>query len=141
MAVGLSGRSPGVLLLHALLSGAEFERSRRCRGRDVIPRRRTRLAGALTFRRAELRCNAAASPGRGAGLASAHPLPGETRAGVGSEDKGWRVQRSSLTLAHRLQGMNVLAEEAVQSPEKPEPVATAGEVAGVAPRRCGHPEL
>lgn len=54
--------------------------------------------------------------------------------GAGSKDQGWRVQGSSLILAHRLQRLNVLAEEAEQPPEKPEPVASAGEIAGVAPR-------
>lgn len=53
--------------------------------------------------------------------------------GAGSEDKGGRVQESSLTLAHRLQGLNAVAEEAVQSKEKPEPVASTGEVDPVTP--------
>lgn len=38
----------------------------------------------------------------------------------------------SLTPAHRLQSLNALAEEAMQPAEKPEPVASAGEVARVA---------
>lgn len=59
--------------------------------------------------------------------------------GAGSKDQGWRVQASSLILAHPLQRLNVLAEEAVQPPEKPEPVASAGEVAGVAPLGSSNP--
>lgn len=53
---------------------------------------------------------------------------------MGSENKGWRVRGSSLTLAVCLQGLNTLAEEAVQQAEKPESVASLGEVAGVALR-------
>lgn len=49
----------------------------RCRGRDVIARRRAEPEGALTSPRGEPRDNAAASTGWGAGLASAHGLPGE----------------------------------------------------------------
>ena len=52
--------------------------------------------------------------------------------GAGSEDKGRRDRGLSLTPAHRLQSLNALAEEAMQPAEKPEPVASAGEVARVA---------
>lgn len=40
---------------------------------------------------------------------------------------------SFLTLVHRLQGLNALAEEAGPQAPKPESVAGAGEVARVAP--------
>lgn len=58
--------------------------------------------------------------------------------GAGSKGQGWKVQASSLILAHRLQRLNVLAEEAVQPPEKPEPVASAGPQAPVL-RKCELP--
>lgn len=87
----------------------------------------------MTSPRGELRDNAAASTPRGAGLASAHRLPGESWDwGRDGGDKGWRFRASSLTLVHRLQGLNALAEEAAHPAAKPESVVSAGEVARVA---------
>lgn len=62
------------------------------------------------------------------------PAGCRVRPGTGGkvEENGWRVQGSSLTLTHHLQGLNALAEEAVQSLEKTQPLASAGEVVGVA---------
>lgn len=48
----------------------------------------------MTSGRAELLGDAAASPGRGAGLAPAHPLPGE--AGTGSGVQGPRLEGAGV---------------------------------------------
>lgn len=85
--------------------------------------------------------DAAASPGGGPGLASAQGLPGE----AGDGGRGRRIKVGgpggfSLIPAHCLQGLNALAEEAVQPAEKPEPLASAGEVTGH-PRKGGDWEL
>ena len=99
VAVGARGPARrGVLALAGLLSTPNLS-GRRCRERDVIARRRARPQRVLTSQRAELRCNAAASPGRGAGLASVRRLPGE--AGDWGRDRMTKVagSRSRLSLS------------------------------------------